>query len=76
LARGVALRTSVNHLPLTSFNQRKTFLCKAYEDGVYLKNARATTGTPNPMTDPAGMEVMMDGMKKNMGKLCVVHYKY
>ncbi|RKP27493.1 integral membrane protein DUF106-domain-containing protein [Syncephalis pseudoplumigaleata] len=69
LARGIALRTSANHLPLASFNQRKTFLCKAYEDGVYLKNPGASTGTPNPMTDPAGMEVMMDGMKKNMAMI-------
>ncbi|KAI9592027.1 integral membrane protein DUF106-domain-containing protein [Syncephalis fuscata] len=69
LARGMLLRNSANHLPLASFTQRKTFLCKAYEDGIYLKNPNAASGTSNPMTDPAGMEVMMSGMKNNMAMI-------
>ena len=44
------------------------FLSAQYEEGAYLKNGPDATaaGPPNPLSDPAGMEVMMEGMKKNM----------
>ncbi|RKP08653.1 integral membrane protein DUF106-domain-containing protein [Thamnocephalis sphaerospora] len=69
LARGTVLRASGNHISAASFAQRKAYLCKSYEDGAYLKNPGAATGAPNPMSDPAGMEMMMDGMKKNMAMI-------
>ncbi|CAG8720362.1 16053_t:CDS:2, partial [Dentiscutata heterogama] len=65
LARGATLRTYGNHIPLSSFTSRKNFLSNAYKKGEYLKNPAAMNQTVNPMTDPAGMEMMMEGMKKN-----------
>ncbi|CAG8679252.1 315_t:CDS:2, partial [Scutellospora calospora] len=65
LARGATLRSYGNHIPLASFTSRKNFLSNAYKKGDYLKNPAAMNQTVNPMTDPAGMEMMMEGMKKN-----------
>jgi hypothetical protein len=53
----------------SSFESRRQFLVKAFEEGAYLKDGPASKdapATPNIMTDPAAMEGMMDGMKKNM----------
>ncbi|KAK9729675.1 hypothetical protein K7432_000082 [Basidiobolus ranarum] len=70
LMRGAILRNSANFIPQQAFLTRRTFLTSAYESGAYLKNPGATSsGTPNPMADPAGMEMMMDGMKKNMAMI-------
>ena len=62
------MRTNGHQLPWHSFQARRTYLCGAFEKGDYLKNkdAKNPTAAPNPMSDPAAMEGMMDGMKKNM----------
>jgi len=68
LLRGITLRNFGNNIPPHAFKQRQTYLCEAYEQGKYLKNAIKKEGeTPvNPMTDPAAVEGMMEGMKKQM----------
>lgn len=40
----------------------------AFERKDYLANPNAT-GPANPMSDPAGMEQMMEGMKKNFAMI-------
>lgn len=69
LTRGAILRQNGNHIPASAYNSRKTFLTLAFESGAYLKDpeaAAAGRGAPNPLTDPGGMEMMMEGMKKNL----------
>ncbi|CAB4384679.1 unnamed protein product [Rhizophagus irregularis] len=69
LTRGVTLRNYGNHIQNNSFFIRKTFLSEAYKRGDYLKNPAAANHAVNPMTDPAGMEMMMEGMKKNFAMI-------
>ncbi|CAG8542991.1 9403_t:CDS:2 [Paraglomus brasilianum] len=69
LQRGVILRTYGNNVPPSAFSSRKTILTQAYERGVYLKNPGQANTPVNPMTDPQGMEMMMEGMKKNMAMI-------
>ena len=69
LTRGVTLRNYGNHIPNNSFLIRKTFLSAAYKKGDYLKNPALANQVVNPMTDPAGMEMMMEGMKKNFAMI-------
>ncbi|KAJ2634533.1 hypothetical protein IW137_004385, partial [Coemansia sp. RSA 1287] len=67
LIRGQILAQSNSYIPLSSFTERKKFLCSAFEEGEYLKNKNAKDQSPvNLMADPKNMEVMMDGMKKQM----------
>jgi len=67
LKRAVLLRQHASHIPYPSFQARRNYFCQAFEQGDYLKNpSDKETGPANPMTDPSGMEAMMDGMKKNM----------
>ncbi|KAJ1657441.1 hypothetical protein IWQ61_003164 [Dispira simplex] len=68
LMRGGVLVRNHNHIPYTAFLARKEYLCKAFEEGKFLKNPadKESTSAPNPLTDPAGMEMMMEGMKKSM----------
>ncbi|KAJ3016031.1 ER membrane complex subunit 3 [Thoreauomyces humboldtii] len=57
-------------LPQSAFQARVRYLAAAFEKGAYLKNPNAGTGAaPNPMSDPAAMEGMMDMMKKNMAMI-------
>jgi hypothetical protein len=68
LLRGMTLRSSGNNIASHAFKQRQTYLCDSYELGTYLKNGIKKEGEAplNPMTDPATMDGMMDGMKKQM----------
>ncbi|RHZ49031.1 hypothetical protein Glove_535g50 [Diversispora epigaea] len=69
LMRGAALRNYGNHIPPSSFLNRKNYLTNAYKKGDYLKNPASMNQTVNPMTDPQGMEMMMEGMKKNIAMI-------
>ncbi|KAJ2791119.1 hypothetical protein H4R20_006905 [Coemansia guatemalensis] len=67
LMRGQLLAQNNSYIPAAAFAERKRYLCQAYEEGTYLKNkANKDQGPANLMTDPKNMEVMMDGMKKQM----------
>ncbi|KAJ1978514.1 hypothetical protein H4R33_005949 [Dimargaris cristalligena] len=68
LMRGSMLVRHHDFIPYSAFLMRKEFLSKAFESGRFLKNPgeMEANGAPNPLSDPAGMEMMMDGMKKNM----------
>ncbi|KAI8324317.1 transmembrane protein [Martensiomyces pterosporus] len=67
LMRGQLLAQNNSYIPTPAFIERKKYLCQAYEDGVYLKNkASKEQSAANLMADPKNMEVMMDGMKKQM----------
>ncbi|KAJ2777068.1 hypothetical protein GGI15_004630 [Coemansia interrupta] len=67
LMRGQILAQNNSYIPLSAFAERKKYLCAAYEEGTYLKNKdQKDQGAANLMADPKNMEVMMDGMKKQM----------
>jgi hypothetical protein len=73
LARGRILRASGNVISPAAFDTRRRFLCQEYAAGTYLKASPPVADPnmpegmpPNPMADPAQMELMMDGMKKNL----------
>ncbi|KAJ3151531.1 ER membrane complex subunit 3 [Geranomyces variabilis] len=53
-------------LSYEAFMARVRYLAASFEKGAYLKNPNAATAAANPMSDPAGMEAMMDMLKKNM----------
>ncbi|KAG0055520.1 ER membrane complex subunit 3 [Linnemannia elongata] len=67
LQRCGLLRAHGVHIPEHAFHGRKAFLSEAFEKGTYLKEPN-TGNKPrgNVMQDPAYVETMMDGMKKNM----------
>ncbi|KAF9584297.1 ER membrane complex subunit 3 [Lunasporangiospora selenospora] len=67
LQRGAILRAFGSHLPEHAFLSRKAYLSDAFEKGSYLKEP-ISNGKPKPnlMQDPAYVETMMDGMKKNI----------
>jgi ER membrane protein complex subunit 3 len=44
---------------------RKSYYCTKIEKGEFLKHPGPRRPL-NPMLDPAGMEVMLEGMKRNM----------
>jgi len=64
LTKGRILRSNGNYIPYSSFCSRRENLGERYLNGDFLKNPNAS-GIEG-MGDPANMEVMMDGMKKNM----------
>ncbi|KAG0216518.1 ER membrane complex subunit 3 [Mortierella sp. GBA30] len=67
LQRGAILRAHGAHLPEHAFHARKVYLSEAFEKGTYLKDPDASKKPKqNVMQDPAYVENMMDGMKKNM----------
>ncbi|KAJ2594673.1 hypothetical protein FB645_001377 [Coemansia sp. IMI 203386] len=67
LMRGQVLAQNKSYIPASAFVERKQYLCDAYEKGTYLKNkASKEQNAANLMADPKNMEVMMDGMKKQM----------
>jgi len=68
LAKSARLRGNGNHITEQGFAARKSFLSDAFAKGTYLKAPAAGNQPPNPM-DPAGMEMMMDMMKKNMAMI-------
>ncbi|KAF9979127.1 ER membrane complex subunit 3, partial [Modicella reniformis] len=64
---GAVLRAHGGHLPGHAFEARKAYLTEAFEKGTYLKDPKAGNKPKgNVMQDPAYVETMMDGMKKNM----------
>ncbi|KAL1916870.1 uncharacterized protein VTP21DRAFT_5067 [Calcarisporiella thermophila] len=70
LLRGMILRQSGDNIPPASFHARRRYLCDEYAKGTYLKNPEAASqGAANPMADPQNMEMMMEGMKKNMAMI-------
>ncbi|KAK9472127.1 integral membrane protein DUF106-domain-containing protein [Dipodascopsis tothii] len=72
LARGVSLRNNGKHISPASFEARKKYLIQAFKDGEFLKdpdavkNKDAPKAPPNPLTDPGGMDQMMNMLKGNM----------
>jgi len=70
LSRSINLRRHHVHIPYASFKSRQSYLVQAFSQGNFLAKPpqQNTTGQPEFGTppDPANMEVMMDGMKKNM----------
>ncbi|KAI9479882.1 hypothetical protein LPJ55_001123 [Coemansia sp. RSA 990] len=66
LMRGQTLAQSNSYIPASAFANRKAYLCQAYENGTFLKNKSKDQSPVNLMADPKNMEVMMDGMKKQM----------
>ncbi|KAF9434813.1 ER membrane complex subunit 3 [Entomortierella beljakovae] len=67
LQRGGILRAFGGHLPQHAFEVRKTYITEAFEKGTYLKDPKGSNKPKgNVMQDPAYVETMMDGMKKNM----------
>lgn len=70
LIRANILRSNGQHIPTFAFEAKKKYLVEAFAADVYLKDPE-TKGKPpvNPMSDPAGMETMMDMMKGNMAMM-------
>ena len=67
LQRSQLLRANANHIPLSSFENRKRFMQAAFQKGEYLKDPENRgKGPANPLTDPSGMDQMMNMMKSNM----------
>ncbi|GAA97395.1 uncharacterized protein L969DRAFT_87340 [Mixia osmundae IAM 14324] len=69
LTRSNLLRTYANQLSPAAFQARKEALGQALESGDYLKappNPDGASAPPNPLSDPAMMEGMMGGLKKQM----------
>ncbi|KAF8981583.1 ER membrane complex subunit 3 [Entomortierella lignicola] len=67
LQRGGILRAFGSHIPQHAFESRKAYITEAFEKGTYLKDPKAGSKPKgNIMQDPAYVETMMDGMKKNM----------
>lgn len=67
LQRAAILRAHGSHLPEQAFQARKSYLSEAFEKGTYLKDPIGNNKPKgNLMSDPAYVETMMDGMKKNI----------
>jgi hypothetical protein len=69
LARSRRLRNPaiINLLTESSFTSRRDYLVQAFGEGKeYIANPEAENAQPG---DPAQMEVMMEGMKKNMAMI-------
>jgi ER membrane protein complex subunit 3 len=82
LARIRTLRSSCNMIPYYAFDQRRQLLAERIKSGAYLAtpasageqpagggDGGAQPPPPNPMGDPAQMDLMMEGMKKNMAMM-------
>jgi len=67
LGRSMLLRQNAYVLPRPIFELRKRFLQTAFQKGEYLKDPENRGAPPaNPLTDPSGMDAMMNMMKSNM----------
>jgi ER membrane protein complex subunit 3 len=54
-------------MPRSAFENRKKFMQAAFQKGEYLKDPEHRGQPPaNPLTDPGGMDQMMNMMKGNM----------
>ena len=61
------LRQNAFVLPRSAFDLRKRFLQTAFQKGEYLRDPENRGAPPaNPLTDPGGMDAMMNMMKSNM----------
>ncbi|KAI8913131.1 hypothetical protein PhCBS80983_g05094 [Powellomyces hirtus] len=70
LMRARTLRSPAGSvLTYEAFQARVRYLAAAFEKGTYLKNPNASATPANPMSDPAGMEAMMEMLKKNMAMI-------
>ncbi|KAK9236747.1 integral membrane protein DUF106-domain-containing protein [Lipomyces kononenkoae] len=75
LARGASLRSNGKLIPPTSFQSRKIYLIQAFKEGVFLKDQEALKNKdepkapPNPLSDPGGMDQMMNMLKGNMAMI-------
>jgi len=70
LLHGASLRQNCDQISLQSFLARKNDIVAAYKRGDFLKDPDAV-GKPaaNPLTDPGGMDQMMNMMKGNMAMI-------
>ena len=67
LGRAQLLRTNAYHIARSTFENRKKFMQTAFQKGEYLKEPENRGKPPaNPLTDPGGMDQMMNMMKGNM----------
>jgi len=67
LGRAQLLRANAHHIPRSAFENRKRFMQAAFEKGEYLKDPENRGAPPpNPLTDPSGMDNLMNMMKGNM----------
>ncbi|KAK9448976.1 integral membrane protein DUF106-domain-containing protein [Limtongia smithiae] len=72
LARGPTLRSNGQFIPPASFLSRKTYLIKSFREGIFLKDQEAfqkrdePKPPANPLTEPGGMDQMMDMVKGQM----------
>jgi hypothetical protein len=70
LLRGINLRQNYDQMSFHSFIMRKNHLVSAYKRGEYLKDPESVgKPTPNPISDPAGMDQMMNMLKGNMAMI-------
>ena len=70
--RGMNLRNNGSAvLSPAAFEARKSYLVNGYKNGTFLKSGPEGRGqtAPNPMTDPAAMDGMMNMMKGNMAMM-------
>ncbi|KDN49925.1 transmembrane protein [Tilletiaria anomala UBC 951] len=70
LGRSQALQANYFQLPPSSFVARRAYLIDALGSGKYLADPVKPGSEPNkpknPLTEPGGMDSMMEGMKKSM----------
>ncbi|KAJ3201816.1 ER membrane complex subunit 3, partial [Clydaea vesicula] len=69
LNRARSLRLLNQNLLPEIFQSKKDYIIKSFQERVYLANPDIENSNNNPMADPAGMEVMMEGLKKNMAMI-------
>ncbi|KAI0243656.1 hypothetical protein L0F63_002958 [Massospora cicadina] len=74
LARCSLLLSHGDHLIYSKFNARRETILEDIESGAFLKSGPKNAegfggGQGNPLTDPAMMEQMMGGMKKNIAMI-------
>ncbi|ODQ52359.1 transmembrane protein [Saitoella complicata NRRL Y-17804] len=67
LQKSAIIRQNGHHISPAAFNARRAYLTQAYTEGKFLKDPEAR-GKPaaNPLTDPGGMDQMINMMKGNM----------
>ncbi|KAI9144486.1 integral membrane protein DUF106-domain-containing protein [Paraphysoderma sedebokerense] len=69
LGRSINLRRNHSHIPYPSFKIRQTYFVQSFTDGKYLAKPPQSQNQQQDMPEPpdaANMEMLMDGMKKNM----------
>lgn len=70
LGRAQTLRANGHHIPADAFAARKKYLIDAFKADVFLKDPDSKgKPAPNPMSDPAGMDNMMNMMKGSMATM-------